>query len=86
MDEQQMKNYIILLENELRKTKTVKPAIRQLIEIERLKCASGLVLIGFIIGYLILPSPIALLFPKPIQQSLRTVHCTTNAVYNRLGI
>ena len=42
--------------------------------------------IGLIIGWLIIPSPMALLFPKPIQQALKNVSCGVNQVYQRLGI
>lgn len=44
------------------------------------------VIVGLIIGWLIIPSPMALLFPKPVQQALRSVQCGTNAIYQRLGI
>jgi hypothetical protein len=42
--------------------------------------------VGLIIGWLIIPSPMALLFPKPIQQALKSVSCGVNQVYQRLGI
>lgn len=64
----------------------IKPVMRQWLELERLKCATTLVVIGFIIGYLIVPSPIALIFPKPVQRVLTGMSCGTNAVYQRLGI
>lgn len=44
------------------------------------------VIVGLIIGWLIIPSPMALLFPKPVQQALRSVQCGTNVIYQRLGI
>ena len=43
-------------------------------------------LIVFIFSYLILPSPIALLFPKPVQGALKNISCSTNAMYQKLGI
>jgi hypothetical protein len=42
--------------------------------------------VGLIIGWLIIPSPMALLFPKPIQQALKNVSCGVNQVYQRLEI
>jgi hypothetical protein len=42
--------------------------------------------VGLIVGWLIIPSPMALLFPKPIQQALKNVSCGVNEVYQRLGI
>lgn len=84
-----LQNYIQLLEEENLKLKTqsqTKPVMKQWLEIERLKYSTMLVLAGLFVGYLILPSPIALLFPKPVQGALRNVSCGTNAVYNRLGI
>ena len=42
--------------------------------------------VGLIIGWLIIQSPMALLFPKPIQQALKNVSCGVNQVYQRLGI
>lgn len=84
-----LQNYIQLLEEENFRLKTqsqTKPVMKDWLELERLKYSTMLVLVGLFIGYLILPSPIALLFPKPVQGALRNVSCGTNAVYQRLGI
>lgn len=84
-----LQNYIQLLEEENFRLKTqsqTKPVMKDWLELERLKYSTMLVLIGLFIGYLILPSPIALLFPKPVQGALKNVSCGTNAVYQRLGI
>ena len=84
-----LQNYIQLLEEEnsrLKSQSQIKPVMKQWLELERLKYSTMLIFIGLFIGYLILPSPIALLFPKPIQGALKNVSCGTNAVYQRLGI
>lgn len=84
-----LQNYIQLLEEENFRLKTqsqTKPVMKDWLELERLKYSTMLILVGLFIGYLILPSPIALLFPKPVQGALRNVSCGTNAVYQRLGI
>lgn len=84
-----LQNYIRLLEEENFRLKTqsqTKPVMKDWLELERLKYSTMLVIVGLIIGNLILPSPIALLFPKPVQGALRNVSCGTNAVYQRLGI
>lgn len=89
MNELQLQNYIHYLEQENYKLKTqsqIKPVMKDWLELERLKYSTMLILVGLFIGYLILPSPIALLFPKPVQGALKNVSCSTNAVYERLGI
>lgn len=85
--------YIKLLEEENRRLKLKinnTSVAKEWLDFAKVKFSVKLLLtgfgIGFVLFYLILPSPIGLLFPRQVQNTLKSVQCGTNAVYQRLGI
>lgn len=85
--------YIRLLEEENRRLKQKinnTSVAKEWLDFAKLKFSVKLILtgfgIGFVLFYLILPSPIGLLFPREIQTTLKSVQCGTNSVYQKLGI
>lgn len=85
--------YIRLLEEENRRLKlriNNTSVAKDWLDFAKVKFSVKLLLtgfgIGFILFYLILPSPIGLLFPRQVQSALKSVQCGTNAVYQKLGI
>lgn len=86
MDEKEYIRFLTLENDRLKRQLNSKPILQQWLDMERIKIALQLLTVGFILGFLIVPSPMRLLFPKPVNQVLDAAKCGTNAVYDKLGI